>query len=135
MKQRFLPTKHFIYQPSKNWLARFLQRAGIMEILHQNQQSQTPKGSSKCEIWDGLVWRRFNGTRYIHDPHSWPFLVHWPSPFMWTGLMHMESQPGWPELDLSCSFVLISPQVKDSIQRMSMLHESSLVQRSQLHFN
>ncbi|MBW0478457.1 hypothetical protein O181_018172 [Austropuccinia psidii MF-1] len=46
-------------------------------------------------------------------PHSCPFLVHWPSPFMCTGSMHMESQPGWPALDLSCLFVLISPQVKD----------------------
>ncbi|MBW0555325.1 hypothetical protein O181_095040 [Austropuccinia psidii MF-1] len=68
-------------------------------------------------------------------PHSCSFLVHWPSPFMWTGLMHMESQPGWPALDISCSFVLISPQVKDVSQRMSKLQESSLVQRSQLHFN
>ncbi|MBW0477734.1 hypothetical protein O181_017449 [Austropuccinia psidii MF-1] len=67
MKQKFIPTKHFIYQPFKNWLARFLQRAGIMEILHQHQQSQTPKGSPKCDIWDGLVWRHFTGTRNIHD--------------------------------------------------------------------
>ncbi|MBW0577320.1 hypothetical protein O181_117035 [Austropuccinia psidii MF-1] len=55
MKQKFIPTKHFIYQPFKNWLARFLQKAGIMEILHQHQQSQTPKGSPKCDVWDGLV--------------------------------------------------------------------------------
>ncbi|MBW0581624.1 hypothetical protein O181_121339 [Austropuccinia psidii MF-1] len=34
MKQKFIPTKNFIYQPFKNWLARFLQQAGIMEILH-----------------------------------------------------------------------------------------------------
>ncbi|MBW0511716.1 hypothetical protein O181_051431 [Austropuccinia psidii MF-1] len=75
LKETFLPTKPFIYQPFKNWLARFLQWAGIKEILHQYQQSQTPKGSPKCEIWDGLVWRRFTGTRNIHDPpihvHSW----------------------------------------------------------------
>ncbi|MBW0561784.1 hypothetical protein O181_101499 [Austropuccinia psidii MF-1] len=71
MKQKFIPTKHFIYQPFKNWLARFLQRAGIMEILHQHQQSQTPKGSPKCDVWDGLVWRHFTGTRNIHDP---PFM-------------------------------------------------------------
>ncbi|MBW0517504.1 hypothetical protein O181_057219 [Austropuccinia psidii MF-1] len=45
-------------------------------------------------------------------PHACPFPVHWPSPFMWTGSMHMESQPSWPALDLSCLFVLISPQVK-----------------------
>ncbi|MBW0482827.1 hypothetical protein O181_022542 [Austropuccinia psidii MF-1] len=67
MKQEFIPTKHFIYQLFKNWLARFLQQAGIMEILYQHQQPQTPKGSPKCEIWDGLVWRRFTGTRNIHD--------------------------------------------------------------------
>ncbi|MBW0509562.1 hypothetical protein O181_049277 [Austropuccinia psidii MF-1] len=112
MKQKLIPTKHFIYQPFKNWLAKFQQRAGIMEILHQNQQSQTPKGSPKCDIWDGLVWRCFTGTRNIHAPHSCPFLVNWPSPFMWTGLMHLESQPGWPALDLAWSFVLISPKVK-----------------------
>ncbi|MBW0553710.1 hypothetical protein O181_093425 [Austropuccinia psidii MF-1] len=113
MKQRFIPTNDFIYQPFKNLLARFLQRAGIMEIRHQHQQSQTPKGSPKCDVWDGLVWRRFNGTRNINDPPpSCPFLVHWPSSFMWTGLMHMESQPSWPALDLSSLFVLISPQVK-----------------------
>ncbi|MBW0497073.1 hypothetical protein O181_036788 [Austropuccinia psidii MF-1] len=41
-----------------------------MEILNQHQQSQTPKGSHKCDIWDGLVWRRFTGTRNIHDPPS-----------------------------------------------------------------
>ncbi|MBW0568981.1 hypothetical protein O181_108696 [Austropuccinia psidii MF-1] len=39
-----------------------------MEILHQNQQSQTPEGPPKCHIWDGLVWRRFTGTRNIHNP-------------------------------------------------------------------
>ncbi|MBW0521747.1 hypothetical protein O181_061462 [Austropuccinia psidii MF-1] len=39
-----------------------------MEILHQHQQSQTPEGSPKCDIWDDLVWRRFTGTRNIHDP-------------------------------------------------------------------
>ncbi|MBW0562311.1 hypothetical protein O181_102026 [Austropuccinia psidii MF-1] len=39
-----------------------------MEILHQHQQSQTLKGSPKCDIWDRLVWRRFTGTRNIHDP-------------------------------------------------------------------
>ncbi|MBW0462372.1 hypothetical protein O181_002087 [Austropuccinia psidii MF-1] len=110
MKQIFIPTKHFTYQLFKNSLARFLQWAGIMEILHQHQQSQTPKGSPKCDIWDGLVWRRFTGTRNIHVPHSCPFLVHCLSPFMLTGLMHMESQPGWPALDLSCSFVLIAPK-------------------------
>ncbi|MBW0577908.1 hypothetical protein O181_117623 [Austropuccinia psidii MF-1] len=38
-----------------------------MEILHQHQQSQTPKGSPKCGIWDGLVWRHFTGTRNIHN--------------------------------------------------------------------
>ncbi|MBW0472015.1 hypothetical protein O181_011730 [Austropuccinia psidii MF-1] len=43
-------------------------------------------------------------------PHSCPFLVHWPSPFMWTGLIHMESQPSWPALNLSYSFVLIYPK-------------------------
>ncbi|MBW0464630.1 hypothetical protein O181_004345 [Austropuccinia psidii MF-1] len=37
IKQKFLPTKHFIYQPFTNQLARFLHWAGIMEILHQNQ--------------------------------------------------------------------------------------------------
>ncbi|MBW0471800.1 hypothetical protein O181_011515 [Austropuccinia psidii MF-1] len=42
-----------------------------MEIIHQHQQSQTPKGSPKCDIWDGLVWRHFTGTRNINDP---PFL-------------------------------------------------------------
>ncbi|MBW0563519.1 hypothetical protein O181_103234 [Austropuccinia psidii MF-1] len=42
-----------------------------MEILHQHQQSQTPKGSPKCDIWDGLVWRCFTGTRDIHNP---PFM-------------------------------------------------------------
>ncbi|MBW0512623.1 hypothetical protein O181_052338 [Austropuccinia psidii MF-1] len=42
-----------------------------MEILHQHQQSQTPIGSFRCDIWDGLVWRHFTGTRNIHDP---PFM-------------------------------------------------------------
>ncbi|MBW0483168.1 hypothetical protein O181_022883 [Austropuccinia psidii MF-1] len=68
LKQKFIQTKHFIYQPFKNWLARFLQWAAILEILYQHQQSQTPKGSPKCDIWDGLVWRHFTGTRNIHDP-------------------------------------------------------------------
>ncbi|MBW0508941.1 hypothetical protein O181_048656 [Austropuccinia psidii MF-1] len=68
MKQILIPEKHLIYQPFKNWLARFLQKAGIMEVLHQHQQSQTRKGSPNCEIWDGLVWRCFPGTRNIHGP-------------------------------------------------------------------
>ncbi|MBW0561089.1 hypothetical protein O181_100804 [Austropuccinia psidii MF-1] len=71
MKQRFIPKKHFIYQPFKNWLSTFLQWAGIMEILNQHQQSQTPQGSPKCDFWDGLVWRHFTRTKNIHDP---PFM-------------------------------------------------------------
>ncbi|MBW0467312.1 hypothetical protein O181_007027 [Austropuccinia psidii MF-1] len=135
IKNKFIPTKHFIYKPFKNWLARFLQQAGIIEMLHKHQQYQNSKGSPKCDIWDGLVWRCFTATININDPHSCPFLVHWPSPLMCTGLLHMESQPGWPELDLSCLFVLISPQVKDQSPRMSMFQESSLDQRIQLFFN
>ncbi|MBW0532775.1 hypothetical protein O181_072490 [Austropuccinia psidii MF-1] len=42
IKRRLIPTKHFIYQPLENWISSFLQRAGIMETLHQNQQSQKP---------------------------------------------------------------------------------------------
>ncbi|MBW0565603.1 hypothetical protein O181_105318 [Austropuccinia psidii MF-1] len=37
MQEKSIPTKRFIYQPLKNWLARFLQQAGIMKILHQHQ--------------------------------------------------------------------------------------------------
>ncbi|MBW0520394.1 hypothetical protein O181_060109 [Austropuccinia psidii MF-1] len=36
MKQKFIPKKHLIYQPFRNWLARFLQRVGIIEILNQH---------------------------------------------------------------------------------------------------
>ncbi|MBW0486630.1 hypothetical protein O181_026345 [Austropuccinia psidii MF-1] len=39
-----------------------------MENLHQHQQFQTPKGSLTCDIWNGLVWRRFTGTRNTHNP-------------------------------------------------------------------
>ncbi|MBW0533897.1 hypothetical protein O181_073612 [Austropuccinia psidii MF-1] len=35
-----------------------------MESLHQHQKSQIPK----CDMWDGLVWRQFTGTRNINDP-------------------------------------------------------------------
>ncbi|MBW0567319.1 hypothetical protein O181_107034, partial [Austropuccinia psidii MF-1] len=49
----------------------FLQWAAIMEILHQHQQSQAPKGSPKCGIWHVLVWRRFTGTKNTHNP---PFM-------------------------------------------------------------
>ncbi|MBW0572956.1 hypothetical protein O181_112671 [Austropuccinia psidii MF-1] len=113
MKQRFIPTKHFIYQPFKNWLARFLQWAGIMEILPQPQHSKLPKVPPN--VTSGMDWSgdASMALEIFTTPHSSPFLVPWPSPFMWTGLMHMESQPGCPALDLSYSFVLVSPQVKD----------------------
>ncbi|MBW0524463.1 hypothetical protein O181_064178 [Austropuccinia psidii MF-1] len=52
-------------------LARFLQQAGIIEILHHHQQSQDPKDSPKCDIWDGLVWRCFTEIRNINEP---PFI-------------------------------------------------------------
>ncbi|MBW0484025.1 hypothetical protein O181_023740 [Austropuccinia psidii MF-1] len=68
MKQNFIPIKHFLYQPFKNWVSRFLQWAGIVEILHQHQQSLIPEGSSKWNIWDGMVCRRFPGTRNINNP-------------------------------------------------------------------
>ncbi|MBW0522509.1 hypothetical protein O181_062224 [Austropuccinia psidii MF-1] len=42
-----------------------------MEILHQPRKSLTPEGSRKCDIWDGLVWGCFTGTRSINDP---PFM-------------------------------------------------------------
>ncbi|MBW0507256.1 hypothetical protein O181_046971 [Austropuccinia psidii MF-1] len=78
MKQKFIPKKHCIYQQFKHWLARFLQQAGIIKILHQHKQSHISKGSLKCDIWDVLVWRCFTGAININE-----------SPFMWTGLMHM----------------------------------------------
>ncbi|MBW0533843.1 hypothetical protein O181_073558 [Austropuccinia psidii MF-1] len=53
-KQNFIPTKCFIYQPFKNFLARFLQRAGIIKILHQHQQSQIHKGSPN--VTSGIDW-------------------------------------------------------------------------------
>ncbi|MBW0517412.1 hypothetical protein O181_057127 [Austropuccinia psidii MF-1] len=102
IRKKFIPKKHFIYQSFKDWLSRFLQKAVIMEIVQQHQQSQKSEGSLNCDIWDGLVWRHFTGTRKINDPPFIPiFLVHWPFQFMWTGLMHMEAQATWPELDLS----------------------------------
>ncbi|MBW0488723.1 hypothetical protein O181_028438 [Austropuccinia psidii MF-1] len=45
MKETFIPKKHGIYQPFKNWLSIFLQCAGI--------------------IW---VWRHFTCTRNVNDP-------------------------------------------------------------------
>ncbi|MBW0466034.1 hypothetical protein O181_005749 [Austropuccinia psidii MF-1] len=39
----------------------------IHENLHQHQHSQIPKGSPKCDIWDGLVWKCFTGTRNINE--------------------------------------------------------------------
>ncbi|MBW0491962.1 hypothetical protein O181_031677 [Austropuccinia psidii MF-1] len=42
-----------------------------MGILHQHQQSPTSKGSPKCDVWDGLVWRCFTGTININNP---PFM-------------------------------------------------------------
>ncbi|MBW0465222.1 hypothetical protein O181_004937 [Austropuccinia psidii MF-1] len=52
-KTQPISNKHFLYQQLEIWLSRFLQWAGIMEILHQHQQSQKPEGSPKCDIWDG----------------------------------------------------------------------------------
>ncbi|MBW0538552.1 hypothetical protein O181_078267 [Austropuccinia psidii MF-1] len=54
MKQKFIPTKHFIYQPFKNWLSRFLQRAVGWNYGNSasTSTSQIPEGSPKCEIWD-----------------------------------------------------------------------------------
>ncbi|MBW0556818.1 hypothetical protein O181_096533 [Austropuccinia psidii MF-1] len=71
IENKFIPTKDFIYQQFKNWLAIFLQGAGILQILNQQKKFQIPKGSPKCVIWDGLVWRFFTGTRNITDP---PFI-------------------------------------------------------------
>ncbi|MBW0518094.1 hypothetical protein O181_057809 [Austropuccinia psidii MF-1] len=68
IEENFIQTKHFIYQPFKNWLPRFFQWAGIMEILKQHQQYQNPEGSPKCNFWDRFVWRGFTGTRNINDP-------------------------------------------------------------------
>ncbi|MBW0511943.1 hypothetical protein O181_051658 [Austropuccinia psidii MF-1] len=50
---------------------QFSQQVGMMEILHQHQQSQKPEGSPKCDICDALVWTCFTGTRNINDP---PFM-------------------------------------------------------------
>ncbi|MBW0534414.1 hypothetical protein O181_074129 [Austropuccinia psidii MF-1] len=53
-----------------------------MKILHQHQQSQKPKGSFKCDIWHGLVWRRFTGTRninystFLSIPGALAFLIY-----------------------------------------------------------
>ncbi|MBW0466773.1 hypothetical protein O181_006488 [Austropuccinia psidii MF-1] len=82
IKQKYIPTKHFIYQPFKNFIARFFQWTGIMGLLHQNQKSRIPKGSPKCDIWNRLVQRRFTGTSIIHDhpfisiPGALAFLIY-----------------------------------------------------------
>ncbi|MBW0468584.1 hypothetical protein O181_008299 [Austropuccinia psidii MF-1] len=53
-----------------------------MKSLLKHQQSQIPKGSTQCEIWDGLVWRCLTGTRNINDspfisiPGALAFLIY-----------------------------------------------------------
>ncbi|MBW0520014.1 hypothetical protein O181_059729 [Austropuccinia psidii MF-1] len=82
LKQRFIPTKHFIYQPFINWLSRFLQQTGIMEILNQHQQSQIPKGSPKCEIW--MDWS--GDTSMALEISMTPINVHYSQCI---GLLHL----------------------------------------------
>ncbi|MBW0479030.1 hypothetical protein O181_018745 [Austropuccinia psidii MF-1] len=110
MKQKFIATKHLIYQPFKNWLARFLQRVGVIEILHQHQHFQITKGSPKCDILDGLVWRRFNGSRNINDP---PIHVHScerlkPENVYVTGIIPGPKEPTALQLNY-----LLMPLIKD----------------------
>ncbi|MBW0467571.1 hypothetical protein O181_007286 [Austropuccinia psidii MF-1] len=47
-----------------------------MEILHQHHQSQIPKGSLKCDICNGLVFRIFTGTRNINHPPLMAFSIY-----------------------------------------------------------
>ncbi|MBW0471188.1 hypothetical protein O181_010903 [Austropuccinia psidii MF-1] len=113
MKKKCIPTKNFIYQPFKIALPDFSSGLELWKFcinINNPKFLKVPPNVTSGMDWSGdtsLALEIFT------TPHSCQFLVHWPSPFMWTGLMHMESQPGWPALDLSCSFVFISPQVKD----------------------
>ncbi|MBW0505146.1 hypothetical protein O181_044861 [Austropuccinia psidii MF-1] len=68
IKNKSIPKKKLKYQTLNNWIAKFLQWAGIMEFLHQHQQSPKPEGSPKYYIWVGFFCRSFTGTRNINDP-------------------------------------------------------------------
>ncbi|MBW0490839.1 hypothetical protein O181_030554 [Austropuccinia psidii MF-1] len=113
MEQTFVPIYISFINYSKIGLPHFSRGLELWKFCININNPKLPKVPSN--LTSGMDWSGDASLtlEIFMNPHSCPFLMHWPSPFMWTGLMHMESQPGWPALDLSCSFVLISPQVKD----------------------
>ncbi|MBW0537053.1 hypothetical protein O181_076768 [Austropuccinia psidii MF-1] len=68
MFQKFIPKKKFIYKPLKTWTFWFLQRLGMVGKVHQNQQIYRGEERIMTYVWDGIIWRKFTGTRAPNDP-------------------------------------------------------------------
>nr|CAK26784.1 TPA: transposase domain-containing protein [Phakopsora pachyrhizi] len=66
-EKKFIPIKPFVYHPFKLWLARFLLRPGIFDKLEAHKNMSESSSGEKCDIWDGKVWKKFNGTRNRDD--------------------------------------------------------------------
>jgi hypothetical protein len=58
-ESKLTPKRAFVYQPIKSWLARFLNRPGVEDLLIEHLRHTT--GPVKKDIWDGNVWKRFTG--------------------------------------------------------------------------
>jgi hypothetical protein len=63
-ENKFEAHKTFVYQPFKSWLARFLLRPEIEEDISLHLQRKTT--AIMTDIWDGYVWREFQGKNEEH---------------------------------------------------------------------
>ncbi|KAA1084550.1 hypothetical protein PGT21_050274 [Puccinia graminis f. sp. tritici] len=66
-ESKFEAIQHFVYQPFKSWLGRFLQQPGIEEDISIHLQRGSR--SIMTDIWDGYIWKQFTGKN-----ESQPFL-------------------------------------------------------------
>lgn len=88
-----VPIRRFVYQPFKSWLARFLARAGLEDILitHPTSASSTANANRlEKDVWDAEAFSTFEGpkrgTSYFEVPGTdlplvFGLFVDWFNPF------------------------------------------------------
>ncbi|KAI7958397.1 hypothetical protein MJO29_006614 [Puccinia striiformis f. sp. tritici] len=76
--------RYFSTQSFTDWLARFLSRPGIEDLIDKSV-SATPDGASLSDIWDSNMWKTLktsDGQRFTSDPGNLVFSlnVDWFNP-------------------------------------------------------
>lgn len=102
--ETILYTRLFLYQDFKHWLARFICRAGMEELLDRNVFAE---GSSEHQrdIWDGSVLRSFlgpDGKPFVRSSGGGRYIFT----FSWDGLNPLGNREGGKKVSVGAIYMV-----------------------------